>query len=418
LLKNYRPISLISVIAKLFTRTISNRIETTIEREQGREQAGFRAGFSTTEHILSLCELIERSKEYRMPLYICFVDFEKAFDSVEMNALWNSLQRQGVHPKLIRLLRSFYLQAKNEFRVNIDQLVEVKIARGVRQGDPISPKLFNASLEDVFRRLDWDSGGLNINGQYLTHLRFADDIALISGNLEELQQRLQELSEEAAGSGLKINEDKTELMCNAEEDAQCQLTLNGKTIRRSKTFTYLGRQVSMPLDMKSELMRRVKAGWFAFSKMKTYLTARGTPMRHKRSLHDQVILPAMLYACESWSPTASDLQYIAVAQRRIERRMARKSLRDRITNDHLRRITGALDVVEAFRRRKSIYAWNVARMNPERWTPQLMNWHPWQAKRGRGRPSRRWQDDLRQKAGGRNWMRVARDLSQREWILL
>ena len=130
-----------------------------MEQEQDVTQAGFRAGFSTIDHMLCLCELIERCKEYQKPLFLCFVDFEKAFDSVEMNALWNALQCQGVHPKLIRLLRSIYLQAKSEIRVNADQKVEVKIARGVRQGDPISPMLFNAALEDMFRRLDWERRG-------------------------------------------------------------------------------------------------------------------------------------------------------------------------------------------------------------------------------------------------------------------
>jgi len=313
LLSNYRPISLLSSIAKLFTRTLCNRIKATMEHEQGEEQAGFRAGFSTIEHIATLCELIERCREFRVPLYICFVDFEKAFDSVELNALWRSMQCQGVHPQLIRLLQSIYTQAKNVVRINADQRVEVKIERGVRQGDPISPMLFNAALEDIFRRLDWHDGGINIDGDHLTHLRFADDIVIISTNMAEIQTRLRELSVMAAKSGLKINEAKTEWLSNQQEDPPPALTLNGKEIKRANNFVYLGRQVSSPQNLPGELARRVRAGWFAFSKLSSYLTARRVPMKHKRYLFNMCILPAMLYACETWAPRESDLTIMEIA---------------------------------------------------------------------------------------------------------
>jgi hypothetical protein len=418
LLKNYRPISLLSAIAKLFTRTICNRIKTTMEGEQGEEQAGFRAGFSTIEHIATICELIERCKEFHIPLYLCFVDFEKAFDSVELNALWRSMQSQGVHPQLIRLLQNIYSQAKNIIRLNVDQRVEVKIQRGVRQGDPISPMLFNAALEDIFRRLDWQDGGITINGEHLTHLRFADDIVLISTNREEMQRRLQELSKAASGSGLKINEGKTEWIGGQEDDPADTLTLNGKEIKKTTNFVYLGRQVSSPLNLKGELARRTRAGWFAFSKLSSYLTARRVPMKHKRYLYNMCVLPAMLYACETWAPTAHDMTIMEVAQRRIERRMAGITLYDRWTNERLRRRTGVADIVEEIRRRKNTFAWQVARKPPSRWIVQVMSWYPREGRRGAGRPRRRWQDDLGHRAGGRNWMRVAREMSLDEWLLL
>ena len=114
MLKNYRPISLLSTIYKLLTKTITKRIEKAITEEQDVTQAGFRAGFSTNDHILTLCELIEKCREHQVPLILCFVDFEKAFDTVEMNALWNALQEQGIHGRLIRLLRNIYSVAKSE----------------------------------------------------------------------------------------------------------------------------------------------------------------------------------------------------------------------------------------------------------------------------------------------------------------
>ena len=95
----------------------------------------------------------------KYPVYIAFVDYEKAFDTVEMNALWNALQEQGVNSKLIAVLRLFYANARSVVQLG-EAKVSINIKRGVRQGDPLSPKLFTATLEHIFRRLDWTAYGL------------------------------------------------------------------------------------------------------------------------------------------------------------------------------------------------------------------------------------------------------------------
>ena len=79
---NYR-ICLLSVIYKLFTRVILNRIGRTLDEQQPIEQAGFRRGFSTIDHIHTLTSLIEVSREYKMPLCLTSIDLKKAFDSIE-----------------------------------------------------------------------------------------------------------------------------------------------------------------------------------------------------------------------------------------------------------------------------------------------------------------------------------------------
>ncbi|KAE9420454.1 hypothetical protein Angca_007364, partial [Angiostrongylus cantonensis] len=80
---NYRPICLLSVVYKLFTRIILNKIDRTLDGGQPWEQAGFRKGFSTMGHIHTLARLIEVSREYKRPLCLTFIDLEKAFDSIE-----------------------------------------------------------------------------------------------------------------------------------------------------------------------------------------------------------------------------------------------------------------------------------------------------------------------------------------------
>ncbi|KAE9411782.1 hypothetical protein Angca_008752, partial [Angiostrongylus cantonensis] len=79
---NFRPICLLSVVYKLFTRVILNRIHRTLDEVQPCEQAGFRKGFSTMDHIHTLTRLIEVSRVYKRLLCLTFIDLQKAFDSV------------------------------------------------------------------------------------------------------------------------------------------------------------------------------------------------------------------------------------------------------------------------------------------------------------------------------------------------
>uniref|UniRef100_A0A914Y5M6 Reverse transcriptase domain-containing protein n=1 Tax=Panagrolaimus superbus TaxID=310955 RepID=A0A914Y5M6_9BILA len=92
---NYRPISLLPVLYKIFTRVVADRVRAAAENAEALppEQAGFRRTYSTVDHIHSLNQLFEKSREFsKMPLYVVFIDFKKAFDSIELQAIWDALE--------------------------------------------------------------------------------------------------------------------------------------------------------------------------------------------------------------------------------------------------------------------------------------------------------------------------------------
>ncbi|KAK6758218.1 hypothetical protein RB195_015814 [Necator americanus] len=101
-LGNYRPICLLSVIYKLFTRVVLNRIEKVLDEGQPCEQAGFRNGISTIDHIHTVSKLIEVSREHKMPLCLTFIDLKKAFDSADREAVVEALGNQGVPTHYIK----------------------------------------------------------------------------------------------------------------------------------------------------------------------------------------------------------------------------------------------------------------------------------------------------------------------------
>ena len=96
--------------------------------------------------------------------------------------------------------------------MTIKESNKIDIGRGVRQGDTISPKLFTAALETIFRRLTWETRGLKIDGEYLSHLRFADDILTCANTPHELQQMLEEIADQSKNECLKMHKSKTKAM--------------------------------------------------------------------------------------------------------------------------------------------------------------------------------------------------------------
>ncbi|KAK6734702.1 hypothetical protein RB195_018101 [Necator americanus] len=107
-LRNYLPICMLSVLYKVLTKIILTRISRTLDEAQPQEQAGFRQGFSCLDHIQTVSRVIEVCREYRLPLVLTFVDYEKAFDNVETNAILSALVDQGVDASYVRTLANCY----------------------------------------------------------------------------------------------------------------------------------------------------------------------------------------------------------------------------------------------------------------------------------------------------------------------
>ena len=146
-IKNYRPICLLSNMYKLFTQIITTRLEKKLDENQPGEQAGFRSKYSTTDHINAINKLKEKCRD--IPLCVAFVDYEKAFDSVQTQAMLTSLQEQGIEDVYIEILKDIYTDSSVTVHLHKES-EKIWIKRGVRQGDTLSPKLFTATLESIF----------------------------------------------------------------------------------------------------------------------------------------------------------------------------------------------------------------------------------------------------------------------------
>ena len=193
-----------------------------LDAQLSKEQAGFRKNFSTIDHLHTLTQIQEKAAEWQIPLWTCFIDYEKAFDSIEHDAIWKASTRQWVNEGYIELLMRLYANQHGQVSVDGTLSRQFDLARGTKQGDPLSSLLFNAVLEDVFRdiRPKWSAkrAGLEMSlnaKEYLSSLCFADDVVLIAANANQLSMMIQDLQEAAAKRGLKIHSGKTKVFTNA-----------------------------------------------------------------------------------------------------------------------------------------------------------------------------------------------------------
>uniref|UniRef100_A0A8R1I4C8 Reverse transcriptase domain-containing protein n=1 Tax=Caenorhabditis japonica TaxID=281687 RepID=A0A8R1I4C8_CAEJA len=430
------PICLLPVLYKAFTKCVLNRIRTTLEEAQPVEQAGFRRSFSTIDHIHSIQRLLEVGREYQQPLTLVFIDFHKAFYSVEPQAIWESLKSQGVQPAYIALLQQCYTNCTTTI-TPFHKKIEIPITRGVRQGDPISSNLFSACLESVFNKMSWQHlrgdeddendkakllPGIRINGQNLTHLRFADDIVLVASNPKVASLMIQELDEMCGKVGLRMNTNKTKVMRKKfASQSPVNVTLNNVTtcIEEVNEHVYLGRLLNHNNELEPELHRRRRTAWAAFNNIKNTTDALSCP-RIRAQLFDSIVLPALTYGCEVWTFTQELSERVRVTHAALERRLVGISLSEQrqrtLHREDIRAQSEVRDPLLVIKKKKLGWAGHIIRRNDGRWTRLVQEWYPIGEKRPVGRPRMRWCDSLQKEISlidGENlethWSTIAKD---------
>lgn len=138
------------------------------------------------------------------------MDFQKAFNTLEHNKIPEALKECRIDYRYTRI-HNIYRQATTTVKLHTNSK-HIKIDCGVRQGDPMSPKLFNTVLEYAFKTLEWHNKGIKIDGEYLNNLRFADDIVVTADDLGKAREMIMELQVAIEKVDINMNTDKTKMM--------------------------------------------------------------------------------------------------------------------------------------------------------------------------------------------------------------
>ena len=136
---NYRGISLMSVVGKVFARILNERVKFVMADKVMDEQGGFRAGRGCNDQIFAVKQLVEKTNEKDKKIYMAFVDLEKAYDNVSREKLWKVLDEYGVKGRLLKATQALYMDGRARVKVREMESELFGVHRGVRQGCTLSP---------------------------------------------------------------------------------------------------------------------------------------------------------------------------------------------------------------------------------------------------------------------------------------
>ena len=145
---NYCEIALISHTSKVILKILQARLQQYMDCELPDVQAGFRKGRGTRDQT-DICWIIKKSREFQKNIYLCFVDYVKAFDCVDHNKLWKILQEMGTSDHLACLLRNLYAGQEATVRTRHGTIDWFHIGKGVHQSSILSPCLFTSYAEYI-----------------------------------------------------------------------------------------------------------------------------------------------------------------------------------------------------------------------------------------------------------------------------
>lgn len=305
---NYRCLSLTSCMGKLFTHLLQGRLHKYMTKNNlyNKFQAGFRPEYRTTDHIFTIKTLINKYLyKHKKPIFACFVDFSKAFDTVWHRGLFKKLLTLQIGGNFYKILKFMYSNSKFVAKKGKSISPVTKVHKGVKQGDSLSPMLFNIytnDLPEVFDQLHSDP--VSLDSTKLNCLLYADDLILISESEKGLQSCLDSLSTYCTRWKLKINISKTKIIIfnkGKRKPSQDKFLINEQEIEVVEKYKYLGVILTYNGNLKHAADHMYAKGLKAVFGLKNkILDLDLANVKLKLKLFDSLIKPIVTYGSEIW----------------------------------------------------------------------------------------------------------------------
>lgn len=336
--ENFRTISLMSHLTKVVLRVLLNRLRGRTAGEVAEEQYGFMPDKGTRNAIFVLKILSERAIEMQKDLYVCFIDYVKAFDKVKHEPLIEMMNELDLDGKDVELIMNLYWDQQAAVRWNDKMSEYVDIRSGVRQGCVMSPDLFSLYSELIMRNIS-DFEGIKVGGVNLNNLRYADDTTLLADSQQKLQDMLNRVVAESELKGLEINKKKSFTMVFSKKEINpgCNITVNGEMLIQVQSFSYLGSMVSADGRSDTEIKRRIGIAKTTYKKLEKVLNSKCITLDTRMRLLKCYVWSTLLYGCESWTISQVMERRIMAAEMWFLRRMFKIRWTDKITNNEVLR---------------------------------------------------------------------------------
>ncbi|KAL0809192.1 hypothetical protein ABMA28_011417 [Loxostege sticticalis] len=309
---NYRPISLATVIAKVFDGLLNAQLNEYVTLNDN--QFGFRPRLSTESAILCFKHTVKYYTNRKTPVHACFLDLSKAFDLVQYDRLWDKLRSINLPEELISVFQYWYLNQSNSVRWAGAVSDPYRLECGVRQGGLTSPTLFNLYMNDLIVSLGSQRVGCYVDGVCVNNLSYADDMVLLSASICGLRKLIRICEEYASGHGLKYNVKKSKSMV-FKAGTKCPkdlppVLLNSVPLEVVDQFKYLGHVITHDLKDNADIERERRS-----------LSVRANMIARRFARCSQAVKITLfrayctsLYACSLWADynkrTYSDIRIL------------------------------------------------------------------------------------------------------------
>ena len=418
---NYRGISLVSIAGKIHARILLNRlIENISEDNLPEAQCGFRPGRSTIDMVFTVRQIQEKCSEQQMDLYAVFIDLTKAFDTVNREALWSVLLKLGCPRKFTTLIRLFHDNMTGQVLSNGEHSNTFAISNGVKQGCVLAPDLFNLFFTQVLLhavkdlnlgvyikyRLDgslFDLRQLSARRKTLEKLileaLFADDCAFMAHKENHLQVIVDRFADAARLFGLTISLGKTEVLVQPAPNStrpQPVITIDEVQLKCVDSFKYLGSTISADGSLDKEITSRIQKASQALGRLRVkVLQQKGITLSTKLKIYRAVVLPSLLYGCETWTLYRRHIKQLEQFRNRSLRMIMGIRWQDRVTNQEVLDRAGSTSIESMLLKSQMRWTGHVIRMEENRIPRQVMYGELKDGARKQGRPKLRYKDTLK-----------------------
>lgn len=220
-LSDFRPISLVGCLYKIVAKILTARLKKVMDYLVSENQSAFIGGRQILDSVLIANEVVESCKREKKEVVLFKLDFQKAYDSVSWGFLDWVLEQMGFPHLWRKWMRACVRTTSLSILINGTPLKPVKMQRGLRQGDPLSPFLFNLAVEVLHQLFVkainkglWEGIEVSKGAEFqISHLQFADDTLLFFPAREEYLLNIKKtLIVFQLVSGLKVNFHKSSLV--------------------------------------------------------------------------------------------------------------------------------------------------------------------------------------------------------------
>ena len=303
---NYRGITLISCLSKLFLSILNNRLMQYVVKNNivHKTQLGFVSGNRTSDAHIIINNLVQKYCHKRnTKIFSCFVDFAKAFDTLSRDILLKKLLSHNIKGKFFNIIRNIYTNDKARIKIQNQVTQPFEINKGVRQGCVLSPLLFNIFLSDLAKELDVLEEKVKLGNSEIAALIWADDIILFSESESGLQNMLNTLHIYCQDNKLEINIDKTKCMTFNKTGRLIRRTfqINGINLENVRSYKYLGFILTPSGEIRTGLLDLRDRALKAYMKLKNTLgNAFNKNIITTLNLIDALVKPILMFNSDFW----------------------------------------------------------------------------------------------------------------------